>query len=258
MMKVLEHKKAVITGGSDGIGFAIAKAFARNGADILLVARNQEKLEKAVSELSALGTNVKTLSCDLSAVDSVQDVANNILTIFPDIDVLVNNAGVAKFTPFEQITLQELDYQLNVNVKAVFLLIQSLLTSLKKNKASIINISSFHAQRAMPGIPAAGYALTKGAINTLTKTLAYEMGPSGVRINAIAPGNVLTAKVKAYMANIPEQDKARFQQMITTLYPLGRVGEPEELGDIAVYLASDQASWVTGSIINVDGGLTTN
>ena len=110
----------------------------------------------------------------------------------------------------------------------------------------------------MPGIPAAVYALTKGAINTFTQTLAYELGSFGVRVNAIAPGNVLTDKVKAYMENTPDQAKQKLQETVKALYPLGRIGLPAELGGIAVYLASEQASWVTGSIINVDGGLTTN
>ena len=257
-MKTLEKKKAVITGGSDGIGLAIAKSFVLQGADVLVIARNQDKLRKTALELSDVGSRVETISCDLSEVDSIAEYADQILRIFPDIHVLVNNAAVALFTPFHQVEIQELDYQINLNVKAVFLLTQYLLPTLKKNQASIINISSFHAQRVLPILPSSAFSLTKGAINSFTRDLAYELGPHGVRVNAIAPGNVNTSKVKAYIEQIPEQSKTQFREMVKTLYPLGRMGEPADLGSIAVYLASDQASWVTGSIINVDGGLTTN
>ena len=257
-MKTLEIKKAVITGGSDGIGLAIAKSFVLNGADVLVIARNQDRLRKAELELSDSGTRVETLSCDLSTVDSITKYADQILSIFPDIHILVNNAAVAMFTPFDQVDRQELDYQINLNVKAVFLLTQCLLPSLKMNKASIINVSSFHAQRVLPVLSSSAFSMTKGAINSFTRDLAYEMGPHGVRVNAIAPGNVYTSKVKAYIESIPEQGKEQFLKLIKMLYPIGHIGEPMDMGGIAVYLASDQANWVTGSIINIDGGLTTN
>lgn len=257
-MRPLDQKTAVITGGSDGIGLAIARTFSQHGADILLVGRDQKKLSEAKAELSRDGGNVETISADLSRVDEVRSLGTEILKHFPRIDILVNNAAVAKFTPFETVDMEELDYQINLNVKSIFLLTQALLPSLKQTKGSIINISSMHAQRAIPGIPTVAYALTKGAINAFTRILAYELGPSGVRVNAIAPGNVLTDKVKAYVANVPEQDKLRFQGLIKTIYPLGRLGQPSEVGGIATYLASDQSAWVTGSIFNIDGGVTTN
>lgn len=257
-MKTLENKQIVITGGSEGIGLAIARAFARKGAALLLIARHLDKLNRAKEELLGFGVRVETVVADLSAADSFAGLTGQILEIFPDIHVLVNNAGAAIFTPFGQVSVQELDYQINLNIKSVFMLTQGLLPSLKQTKGCIINISSFHARRVIPGISAAGYALTKGAINTFTQTLAYELGPYGVRVNAIAPGNVLTDKVKAYMEGIPGQARQKFQETIKTLYPLGRIGSPEDLGGIALYLASEQASWVTGSIISIDGGLTTN
>lgn len=259
-MKTLENKTVIITGGSRGIGFAIAQSFAQNGADLLIVARNQENLDRSAAELAEHDVRVETLSCDLSVVDSLGDVANSMLDIYPDIHVLVNNAGIAEFAPFPETSTEVLDAQINLNVRAPYVLTQRLLPSITKNKGNIINISSFHASRAWPGIPDTGFALSKGAINAFTKALAYELGFSGVRVNAIAPGNVLTEKVRAFVENASATDegKARMQQLIATSYPLGRLGDPEELGGIAVYLASDQASWVTGSIVSIDGGLTTN
>lgn len=130
--------------------------------------------------------------------------------------------------------------------------------TLKRNKASIINISSFHAQRVFPGVPPTVYSMSKGAINAFTKTLAYELGPSGVRVNAIAPGNVYTSKVKAYIESVPQEARQKLNDTLKMKYPLGRAGRPDDIGGIALYLASEQAGWVTGSIFNINGGLTTN
>ncbi|MCX8128857.1 MAG: SDR family oxidoreductase [Clostridia bacterium] len=257
-MKVLENKRAVITGGSEGIGFSIAKSFAKNGCDVLLIARNRDKLDKAASDLSVYGTKVETISFDLSNTESIMELAGSITDIYPKIDILVNNAGGAEFKAFESVSAKCFDYLFDLNVKSMFLLTQGLLPALKQNNGTIINISSFHAQRVMPGYPSTVYSIAKAAVNAFTKSLAYELGPQGIRVNAIAPGNVSTSKVRAAMENIPEQAKGRMQEMIRTIYPLGRVGTPDELGGIAVYLASEQAAWVTGSIFNIDGGITTN
>ncbi|SDE13312.1 SDR family NAD(P)-dependent oxidoreductase [Sporomusa acidovorans] len=257
-MKLLEKKNAIVTGGSDGIGYEIAKALAQNGANLLLIGRNEEKLCKAALSLSNTGVQVETLSYDLSCLLSFSELSGKIANIFLEIDILVNNAGVAKFSSFETVSMQEIDYSFDLNVKALFLLTQALLPSLKRNQASIINISSFHAFRVMPGIFSTVYSMTKGAVNAFTKALAYELGPFGIRVNAIAPGNVRTAKVQAYVNNLPGDKRETFNEFVRTNYPLGRFGNLEELGGIAVYLASAQASWVTGSIFNIDGGLTTN
>ncbi|MFL0249969.1 SDR family NAD(P)-dependent oxidoreductase [Clostridium neuense] len=257
-MKLLKGKKAIITGGSDGIGYAIAKSFAENGADILLVGRNKNKLDKALQELSKYGVSIKIISHDLSKCEKLQELTSMIIDSFHDIDILVNNAGEAEFVPFNHVDIKGFDHLFDLNVKSPFFLTQGLLPALKKNKASIINISSFHAQRTLPGYPSSVYSMTKSAINAFTKTLAYELGPHGIRVNAIAPGNVATSKVKTALEGASEQAKMKIQELISTIYPLGRMGNAYELSGIAVYLASDQSSWTTGSIFNIDGGLTTN
>ena len=256
-MKLLSGKKAVITGASDGIGFGIAKAFAKNGADVLLIARDSKKLDKASAELTGYGVNVKTISVDLSDITVTEKISEQILSEWDEIDILVNNVGIAKFTPFSDVMENEFDLQLNLNVKAPYLLTQRLLPALGKAKGSVINISSYFAQRMLPGRPSTVYSLTKGAINSFTKALAYELGPKAIRVNAIAPGTVNTPLVQSNINRLSVEERAKFYEMIKTIYPLGRIGEPDDLGGIAVYLASDEARWVTGSIINVDGGLTT-
>lgn len=187
----------------------------------------------------------------------MEKISKQILSEWNSIDILVNNVGTARFSPFSGVTESEYDLQLNLNVKAPYLLTQKLLPALKKAKGNVINISSYFAQKMLPGRPSSVYSLTKGAINSLTKALAYELGPEGVRVNAIAPGTVNTPLVRNTTDRLSEEQKTKFRESIKTIYPLGRIGEPEDLGGIAVYLASDEARWVTGSIFNIDGGLTT-
>ncbi|GBE06911.1 MAG TPA: SDR family oxidoreductase [Gammaproteobacteria bacterium] len=255
---MLSNKRAVITGGSAGIGFGIANAFAQNGASIFLVARDERKLEKSASTLSSLGVDVKFLSADLSDSQAVNKTAEDILNIWPGIDVLVNNAGIARFSPFIETNEADLDLHLNLNVKAPYILTQLLFGALADRKGAVINISSYFSHRMLPGRPSTAYSLTKGAIDAFTKALAFEAGPHGIRVNAIAPGTVNTPLVQANVNRLTEEGKTKFAEMIKTIYPLGRIGEPDDVSGAAVFLASDQARWITGAILAVDGGLTTN
>ncbi|MBI3753958.1 MAG: SDR family oxidoreductase [Deltaproteobacteria bacterium] len=257
-MKTLSGKKAVITGGSDGIGFGIAKALANNGADVLLIARDPDKLKRASAELARNGVAVKAISADLSDASAVEKISAQLLAEWSELSILVNNAGIARFTPFSEVTESEFDLHLNMNVKVPYLLTQRVLPALEKAKGSVINISSYFALRMLPGRPSSVYSMTKGAINSFTKALAFELGPRGVRVNAIAPGTVNTPLVQSNINRLSEEGKNKFYESIKTIYPLGRIGEPEDLGGIAVYLASDEAKWVTGSVISIDGGLTTS
>ena len=193
---MLSHKRTVITGGSEGIGLGIAKAFAKNGASVVLVARDKENLRAAAATLSPFGVEVKVVSADLSDRLAVRKTAEDILRSWPDIDVLVNNAGTARFTPFTATTETDLDLLLNLNVKAPYLLTQHLFGALEVRKGVVINISSYFSHRMLPGRPSTAYSLSKGAIDAFTKSLASEAGPRGVRVNAIAPGTVNTPLVR--------------------------------------------------------------
>jgi len=255
---MLSNKRAVITGGGDGIGLGVTQAFAQNGASVLLVARDEEKRRKSAAALSSLGVEIKTLSADLSDSLGVKETAENILNIWPEVDILINNAGVAHFTPFIKTSELDLDLHLRLNVKAPHMLTQRLFSALAARKGAVINVSSYFSHRMLPGRPSTAYSLTKGAIDAFTKALAYEAGAQGIRVNAIAPGTVNTPLVQANIDRLTEEGKTQFAEMIKTIYPLGRVGEPDDVSGAAVFLASDQARWVTGSILAVDGGLTTN
>lgn len=255
---MLSGKRAVITGGTDGIGLGIARAFARNSAGICLVARDGMKLEEAASALSPTGVEVHVLSADLSGLPAVRKAAEEILKVWPEVDVLVNNAGMARFTPFVEVTEIDLEQHLNLNVRAPYFLTQCLFTALAARKGSVINISSYFSHRMLPGRPSTAYSLSKGAIDSFSKSLAFEAGPKGVRVNAIAPGTVNTPLVQSNIERLTEEGKRQFAGMVRSIYPLGRVGEPDDISGAAVFLASDQARWITGAIIAVDGGLTTN
>lgn len=257
-MMLLANKNAVITGGSDGIGLGIAESFAEHGANLILIGRDIEKLKKAKAEASWHGTSVHIITSDLSDVNTIKALSAEILTIFPKVDILVNNAGVGKFTPFQETDLSLFDQHLNLNVKAPYLLTQALLPSLIETKGNIINISSYFAHRMLYGRTTTAYSLTKGAINSFTKSLAFEIGHLGVRVNAIAPGSVQTPQFERNLHSLTDDGQKAFHSMIKNIYPLGKIGTIEDIGKSAVFLASDQASWVTGAIFAIDGGLTTN
>ena len=255
---MIQNKNTVITGASEGIGFAIAEKFVKNGANVILISRNQDKLDEAAKVLSKYGTVVHTIAKDLSNIESIKELVFSINNIWSTIDVLVNNAGIALFDPMEDVKLNTLDLMINLNVKAPFLLTQGLLPSIKKSKGNIINISSYFSDRMISGRPSTVYSLTKGAINSLTKSLANEIGNTGVRVNAIAPGSVNTSLLKKTVNQMTDLDKEKFEKTVSQIYPLGRIGQPDEIADLAMFLASENSQWMTGSIINLDGGLRTN
>lgn len=255
---LLLDKNAVITGGSDGIGLGIAHSFAKNGANLILIGRNQKKLENARDELSKYQTKVHILSADLSNTEQLKGLSEQILMLFPKIDLLVNNAGIGKFTPFSETDSSFLDLHLNLNIRTPYLLTQKLLPSLIESKGNVINISSYFAHRMLPGRTTTAYSISKGALNSFTKSLAFEIGHLGVRVNGIAPGSILTPQFNSNLQSLPDDKQTAFHEMVKNIYPLGNIGSVDDIGKAATFLASDQASWVTGTILAVDGGLTTN
>lgn len=253
---MLKNKFAVITGGSDGIGFEIADTFAKNGANICLVARNEAKLLRAKESLEKYGTKITTLVADLANTPALENVAQQVLQLNEQVDILVNNAGIARFVPYTKMSAELLDMHIDLNVKAPYMLTHFLLESLAKTKGNVINISSYMSDRMLFNKSTA-YSLTKGAINSFTKSLAFEVGQLGIRVNAIAPGSVDTPLMRANMAALPDEQKQQIAQMVQLNYPLGRIGSVADIANMAAFLASDQAGWITGAVMAVDGGLTT-
>jgi NAD(P)-dependent dehydrogenase (short-subunit alcohol dehydrogenase family) len=256
--RLLEQKKAVITGGSDGIGLAIARAFAAAGAELWLVARNPDKLAAAADQIRETGAAVRWSGGDLTDPAAVHAVAAEVRDSWPQLDVLVNNAGMARFTPFGDVPPGEISAQVQLNLLTPFVLTQQLLPSLIGAEGNVINISSTSAHRLIPGRPASVYAMTKGGLNSLTKALALELGPQGVRVNAIAPGTIQTPLTKRMIASFSEERKTEYAAFVQQSFAIGRLGEPEDVAHLAVHLASSRARWITGSVFLVDGGLSTN
>lgn len=257
-MDRLKNKKIVITGGSDGIGYEFARVFVEEGAEVIIIGRDKNKLDKKLEILNSKGSRAKAIAFDLVKFSKMPDLASSIRKIFPEIDVLVNNVGGPRFKPFMQMSIEDLDYNIDINFKSMFLTTQYLLPLIKNEGGSIINISSYHGSRCIPGPPTNAYGAMKAAVNALTKNLAYELGKMGIRVNAISPGNIMTSPFKAHLDSLPEEGKSKMKELIGMNYPLNRIGNTNDLCGAGVYLASDESSWVTGSILHIDGGVTTN
>ncbi len=257
-MKLLEGKTALITGGSDGIGYAIASTFANQGANLVLIGRDKQKLLDREKTLKQYNIDVFSMAIDISCDGAIFKIEKQIREKGIRVDILINNAGIARFIPFAKTDESVLDYHLRLNVRVPYLLVQTLLDDLLLSKGNVINISSYFAKRMLPDRPSTAYSLTKGAIESFTKALAFELGPCGVRVNAIAPGTVKTPQVDKNFERLDSEAKDRFKSMIQSIYPLQTIGNPKDIANMSVYLASDQAKWITGAIFAVDGGLTTN
>jgi 3-oxoacyl-[acyl-carrier protein] reductase len=244
---MLEKKTALITGGSSGIGAAIALDMARSGANIALnhyqQASQAQELQKSIQDL---GVRCEVYECDVSKWDDSKEMIDAVLADFGGVDILVNNAGIARTAPLMRITEEDYDDVLDINLKGSFNMIRHLYPAyLKARSGTIINIASVCGINGWEW--QAGYAASKGGLIALTKTVAKELASRGVTCNAIAPGFIQTDMTAALTGNRKED----FAQSI----PLKRLGTPEDISKLAVFLAGEGASYITGEVIVVDGGL---
>ena len=244
-MSKLSGKKAVITGGNSGIGFETAKSFKANGADVIITGRNTEKVHLAANELG-----VKGLVSDQSDLKAIDQLVNQISEIYGKIDILFINAGIAAFAPFEQVTEQHLDDIMNINFKGAFFTLQKFLPILNEG-ASVINLSSLNAFTGMENTVA--YASSKAAMNSFTRTVAQELAPKKIRVNAVCPGPIETPIFSKM--GMDEASLQQFAEHAASKIPLNRFGKPEEVAQLVSFLASDDAAFITGSEYMIDGGL---
>jgi 3-oxoacyl-[acyl-carrier protein] reductase len=248
-MKMLENKVAIITGGSRGIGKAMALRFAEEGANVAFTdIRRDENMEQVEQELSALGVKAKGYASDASSFDNSAETVSEILKDFGTIDVLINNAGITRDNLLLRMSEQDWDLVMNINLKSVFNLTKQVIRPMMKARSgSIINISSVVGVFGNPG--QANYSASKAGIIGFTKSMAKEFGSRNIRCNAIAPGFIATpmtdqldeATKEAYYANIP----------------LKRFGSGKEVADAAIFLASDLSTYVSGQVLSVCGALNT-
>lgn len=241
---MLENKIAIITGGTRGIGLEIAKVFKENKAEVIIFGSKQDSVDKAIEKLKQEGHTVKGYFPDLSNFSEIKQVIDEIYNDYGHIDILVNNAGISANKKIEDTPPEEFEKIININVNAIFNVSKAVIPYMKDNHSGVIlNTSSMVSIYGQPS--GVGYPASKFAVNGLTKSLARELAPSNIRVNAVAPGITNTDMV----ANLP---KEMIEPLIKTI-PLGRIGEPRDIANAFLFLASDMASYITGVILSVDG-----
>ena len=242
----LKNKVAIVTGGSRGIGFATVKAFLDAGATVVLCASRQETADKAIAALKAVNAEyvVEGIWPNLSKLDEVKDAFAKVAAQYGSIDILVNNAGISEATPLDKYTEELFDKVMDLNVKGVFNCTKAVIEQMEKQGSGVIlNTSSMVSRYGQPA--GFAYPTSKFAVNGLTLSLARELGPKGIRVNAVAPGITETDMMRA----VPKEIIEGMQKQI----PLRRLGQPEDIANAFLFLASDMASYITGEVLHVDG-----
>lgn len=241
---MLRNKTAVVTGGTRGIGFSIVKRYLENGANVAITGSRKETVDKALEKLSEYEGHVMGLYPDLCNPEEVAEAFSRVKERFGSLDILANNAGVSSRTSLYDYTIEEFSKILDLNLKAVFVCSQAAARIMREQGGGvIINTSSMVGEYGQPS--GCGYPATKFAVNGLTKSLARELAKDQIRVNAVAPGVTRTDMVAALPQDMVDR--------ISAGIPLGRMGEPEDIANAYLYLASDLASYVTGVVLRVDG-----
>jgi NAD(P)-dependent dehydrogenase (short-subunit alcohol dehydrogenase family) len=244
-MTATSRKTAIVTGGGSGLGFAIADKFVQHGIQTIIAGRNKEKLEAAQQQLGEL---CHVHPCDVSDLASIPGFVRQVIEQFGQIDILVNNAGINMKKEFTEVTDEEFQQVLLTNVTSVFALSREVVKHmLPKQSGSIINISSMAAQYGLPKVIA--YSASKTAIDGMTRAMAVELSPKGIRVNAIAPGFIYSEMTAKALDSDPERKAKVFGRT-----PMGIMGQPSDIGEAAYFLASDAAQFITGVVLPVDGG----
>ena len=239
-----DGKVAMVTGATSGIGMATAFRLAEQGGRVAAVGRKKEVLAKLDRP------NVRTYSADLTSESETATLIQNVMRDFGGIDILVNAAGIIASGTIENTKLEDYDLMMNINVRAVLQLTQLALPSIIERKGNIVNVSSVTGLRAFPGV--FSYCVSKAALDQFTRCAALELAPKGVRVNAVNPGVARTNLHRNSGMN--DEAYAAFVERSKTTHPLGRIGEPEEIADLIVFLASSKAGWITGVTYSIDGG----
>jgi glucose 1-dehydrogenase len=248
----LVGKKAIVTGGNKGIGRAIAVGFSKEGADVVIgYCTDREAALAVVEEISASGGRATAIQVDMNQSKSIDQFFQKSIDFLNDVDVLVNNAGVLSYTSFLDVTESDLDQTMSINFKGPFFLLQHFSRHVKNrgHGGSVINVSSISAQFSAPNLTA--YQCSKAALSMLTKGAALELAPAAIRVNSLSPGLIATD-----LNRFLWEHGAKEWEALSDAIPLGRTGLPEDQVGAAIFLASDESCWMTGSTITVDGGVT--
>ena len=238
-------KIAIVTGGGSGLGYAISEKFISTGIQTIIVGRDEKKLAEAKKQLGDL---CYAMTCDVSNLPSIPGLVNEVIKKFGQVDILVNNAGINMKKEFREVTDEDFQKVITTNLTAVFVMSREVVKHMLERKTGcIINISSMAAQYGLPKVIA--YSASKTAIDGMTRAMAVELSPKGIRVNAIAPGFIYSDMTAAALDSDPERKAKVFSRT-----PMGIMGEASDIGDAALFLASDAAKYITGIILPVDGG----
>ena len=247
IMGKLKGKTAVVTGASKGIGAGIALALANEGANVVVnYVRGKDDAEKVAAQINQNGSKAITVQADVSKKADVDKLFAETTKAFGKVDILVNNAGIYEFAALPDITEDTYRRQFDLNVLGTLLSTQAAVKSMPAG-GSVINLSSVVALTPPPA--SSVYSATKGAVDVITRTLAQELGPQKIRVNSLSPGLVETEGTRAIGVS-----EGEFKQMALSRTPLGRVGQPDDIAKVAVFLASDDSAWMTGEVLPVGGG----
>ena len=248
-MGKLTGKVAVVTGASKGIGAGIAKELAAQGASVVVnYASSQEGAEKVVAEITKAGGKAIAVGGSVAKAAEIEKLFSETKNAFGKVDILVNNAGVYGFKPLEQMTQEDIAWMYGTNVTGLLLTTQAGVALFPKEGGSVINIGSVASDQTPP--MSVVYSGTKGAVDAITRVLAKELGPKSIRVNAVNPGPVVTEGSRS--AGVEGSD---FEKQMVQSTPLGRVGQPEDIATVVAFLASNDARWVTGSLLQAAGGM---
>lgn len=245
------NKSALITGGSMGIGGAVAKLLSERGAKILIVDKAEDEGIKLVSALKKVGGSAEFFKADVTNVQNCIDAVIKVVDIYGRLDIVSNNAGIQRYGTVETTPEEEWDEVMNVNLKSVFNICKYAIPHLKKTKGTIVNMTSVQAFATQRGV--AAYTTSKHALIGLTRSMAIDFARDGVRVNCVAPGTVDTPMLK-YAASL-DPDPESVYEACKKMHPLGRIAKPEEIAEVVAFLASERSSFVTGACYLVDGGL---